>query len=260
MYGISKLSIIPVRLENSDKSEMVTQLLFGEIYSIIKEEERWLKVRLPGDGYEGWIDKFQHAKLSKEEFEKITIDKTFKTIEISQNVFFEKFNFPIVLGSSLPLYSRNASENFFYLEKEKWKTDLQPLEINGCKDFSFLKEICLKYLNAPYLWGGRSIFGIDCSGFTQQVFSFSGYNLKRDSSDQIKQGYKIDFPKRLPGDLAFFNNKDGKIIHVGILLDNDKIIHASSKVKINNLDEIGIWCNERKEYSHLLHSIKRILK
>jgi len=260
MYGIAKLSIIPVRLENSDKSEMVTQLLFGETYSIIKEDDRWLKVKLDSDGYEGWIDKFQHSKLSREEFEKNTINNTFKTIEISQNVFFDTFNFPVLIGSSLPLYNRNASEFFFYLENEKWKTNFQPLEIIDFKDFLFLKQICLKYLNAPYLWGGRSIFGIDCSGFTQQVFSLSGYELKRDSSEQVKQGDDINFLERLPGDLAFFNNKDGKIIHVGILLEKDQIIHASSKVKINNLDKTGIWCDERKKYSHFLHSIKRILK
>jgi cell wall-associated NlpC family hydrolase len=115
------------------------------------------------------------------------------------------------------------------------------------------------FLNTPYLWGGRTHFGIDCSGFTQAVFKLQGINLLRDASQQVDQGYAINLLQETKlGDLAFFENQEGNIVHVGILLNNEKIIHASGRVKIDFIDEKGIFSEELKRYTHKLKAIKRM--
>ena len=255
MYGIAKLSIIPLRRENADSSEMVSQLLFGETYEVLEEKEKWIKIKMFFDGYEGWMDKYQHSFISKEEYDWVNASKNFVITENFQKVYHHDILFFVVKGSKVPLYDGAK----FWLGNEEWQTGQGIYEIKEKRDYNFLKTEALKYLHAPYLWGGRVITGIDCSGFTQQVFYFSGYNLKRDSGEQVLQGREIEFNERKPGDLIFFQNKNNIIIHVGILMEEDNIIHASSKVRIDQLDNNGIWCLERKEHSHLFHSIRRVL-
>jgi len=123
-----------------------------------------------------------------------------------------------------------------------------------------LIPLALQYLNAPYLWGGKSILGIDCSGLVQVVFAMSGIQLNRDASEQVESGQAIDsLSETKPGDLAFFENSNGKIIHVGILLNSHQIIHASGWVKVEAIDSTGIVSAQTGEYTHKLRAIKRIV-
>jgi hypothetical protein len=123
-----------------------------------------------------------------------------------------------------------------------------------------LSTVAKKYLNAPYLWGGRTYWGIDCSGFSQIVYKIMGIPLPRDAKDQAKAGVDIISMRDIqPGDLAFFGNSEDNITHVGILLDMDTIIHASGKVRIDRFDETGIINKETGELTHNLVKIKRII-
>lgn len=256
--GICRLSIIPVRASDSDKSEMVTQLLFGDHYTILEESKngKWLKICIFFDGYEGWIDKKQHSLISEEFFFQINhLDYKICT-DVSAQIQFKKQVLHVVLGSILPI----ASNELFRMEDElQYSGRAKSLwEKTG---FKYFKEIALQYLNAPYLWGGKTPFGIDCSGFTQQVFKICGYKLPRDAYQQALVGKIVpDLDEAAPGDLAFFTNTEGRVYHVGIILEDNKIIHASGKVKIDLLDENGIYDVVNNIYSHPLSSLRRILK
>ncbi|MDQ3394152.1 MAG: C40 family peptidase [Bacteroidota bacterium] len=256
--GICRLSIVPVRSSDSDKSEMVTQLLFGDHYSVLEESEngKWLKIKIYYDDYEGWIDKKQHSFISEPFFYQINnLDYKICT-DVTAKILFKKQVIHVVLGSILPM----ASNELFRMEDE--------LQYSGGsksiwekRDYKFLKEVALQYLNTPYLWGGKSPFGIDCSGFSQKVFKICGYKLPRDAYQQALVGKIVpDIEDAAPGDLAFFTNTQGRVYHVGIILEDGNIIHASGKVKIEKIDENGIFDKENNVYSHPLSSLRRILK
>ncbi len=152
-------------------------------------------------------------------------------------------------GSSLSFLNGTTC----YIEKEKFEI------IGQIGQNESIDLVAKSFINAPYLWGGRTHFGIDCSGFTQVVFKLKGAQLKRDASLQAQQGALINsLSDALIGDLAFFKNADGKVTHVGMLLNREHIIHASGKVKIDTIDEKGIYSEELQRYTHNLHSIKRI--
>jgi gamma-D-glutamyl-L-lysine dipeptidyl-peptidase len=115
-------------------------------------------------------------------------------------------------------------------------------------------------LNSPYLWGGKTPFGIDCSGFTQMAYKLAGIKLRRDAWQQAEQGHTINLLEETePGDLAFFDNDEGNIVHVGIILRDHKIIHAAGKVRIDSIDHYGINNKELKKYTHKLRLIKRMV-
>jgi hypothetical protein len=254
MYGTCNLSVIPVRSEASDKSEMVSQLLFGESFQIIETRDSWLKVKMHYDDYTGWIDRKQVTNLNEEEFKKTSSSPTTATLDIVQIVIFNQSNIiPVVLGSTLP--------NYF---DKKFKIGSVDYVYDGnVRTFSFpdtskIIEHAYMYLNAPYLWGGRSPFGIDCSGYTQMVFKLCGIALQRDSNQQAQQGRAVNaLEEAKTGDLAFFANAEGKIVHTGIILPNNKIIHASGKVHVDRLDQQGIFNEETNKYTHGLKLIRR---
>jgi cell wall-associated NlpC family hydrolase len=138
--------------------------------------------------------------------------------------------------------------------------DFEGLRVSGVKPKDNLVKTAYQYLNSPYLWGGKTPFGIDCSGFTQMVYKLNGYKLLRDASQQSTQGEVLSFIEESePGDLAFFDNEEGKIIHVGIMLENNYIIHASGKVRIDRLDHLGIYNAEINRHTHRLRVIKKII-
>ena len=255
-FGVSRLSIIPVSSEGSYKAELVTQLFFGEHYEVIQttKDKKWLKIRIHFDQYEGWIDANQHHTITKEHFEYINRADFKITTDITTSILYNKNPLTIVMGSIIPI----SGSELFKME-EQFAFNGESKSIGQKRDAEFLKLTAQKYLNAPYQWGGKSPFGIDCSGFVQMVFKINGYRLQRDASQQAKQGKSVQFKDREPGDLAFFKNKGDKVSHVGIILSNDKIVHASGKVRIDHLHEEGILHVDSKIYTHTLASIRRII-
>lgn len=259
MYGICNLSIVPCRRSPSDRSEMVTQLLFGETFEIIEEQKKWVKIKNSFDNYISWIDKKQYQPLTQKTYNSIIKEPIYLSSDLVQTVIISSTDnaLPIVLGSQLPSLKGTA----FKIEEVLYEYDGPTVKAGTVKKIrATIIQNAYLYLNAPYLWGGRSPFGIDCSGFTQMVFKLSGINILRDASQQAKEGQAIDFiDEARPGDLAFFDNDAGKIIHVGILLGDGLIIHASGKVRVDKFDHYGIYNEEKKGYSHQLRIIKSLV-
>lgn len=258
-YGISILSIIPGRKEPSDAAEQVTQILFGEHYEVKETRKKWIRIKTALDKYECWIDKKQHhaiddkfaERLNKQKFIPVSLEMAGWVQQVSNNAII-----PIVLGSSLPFLENGE----FKIEKEVYKFEGQHQLKAEKKNTDALVQQALVYLNTPYLWGGRHPFGIDCSGLVQICYKTIGINLPRDAYQQAALGSSLSFIEESePGDLAFFDNEEGKIIHVGILLKDNYIIHASGRVRIDRIDHQGIYNNEMHDYSHRLRIIKRII-
>jgi hypothetical protein len=256
-FGVCRLSVVSVRKEPADQAEQVTQLLFGDHYEIVEKtkDKKWFKVQIHFDEYMGWIDARQHQPISPEYFQHINNAEFKITTDITASLLYNKSPLMILLGSIIPI----SSAELFKME-EQFAFNGEAKNLGQKRETEFLKTIARKYLNAPYLWGGKTPFGIDCSGFTQMVFKISGYKLFRDAWQQANQGKPVkNLEEGRSGDLAFFQNPEGKIIHTGILLSPDKIIHASGKVKIDYINEEGILNLETKIYSHQLAYLKRIL-
>lgn len=253
MFGICNLSIIPLRFEPRDSAEMVSQVLFGEHFEIIEIDKQWFKIRLQFDLYEGWIDSKQCQLIDEDAFNELSEQVPILTADLVNYVSNEQNDmFAIVLGSSL---------NFLFTES----LNIANLQFDGSKISAItLKEnivsTAFEYLHAPYLWGGKTPFGIDCSGFTQMVYKLCGYKLFRDASQQATQGESLSFIEESePGDLAFFDNQEGNIIHVGIIMKDNYIIHASGKVRIDRLDHQGIYNVDSQKHTHQLRVIKKII-
>lgn len=256
-FGVCRLSIVSVRKDPQDVSEQITQLLFGDHYEVVEKttDTKWLKIRIYFDQYIGWIDAKQHQPITKEYFNYINNSEYKITTDITSTLLFNKSQLTVLLGSIIPI----STAELFKME-EQFAFNGETKNLGQKREFDYLKTIAQKYLNAPYLWGGKSPFGIDCSGFTQVVFKIAGYHLLRDAWQQSTQGKPIGkISEAKPGDLAFFLNKDGKITHTGIFLGGDKIIHASGKVRIDTLTYEGIINQETKTLTHNLSHFRRIL-
>jgi hypothetical protein len=249
-YGICNLSVIPLRADANDRSEQVSQILFGETFEITEWKENWVKIITSFDNYPGWIGRLQFNMLGhlaykriKQEPPPITHRAVTQAWKITNNSILY-----LPMGSSLS-----------FLEGTTCRIGEEKFEIIGeIGETENMVVTATSFLNTPYLWGGRTHFGIDCSGFTQAVFRSQPVSLLRDASMQAEQGYDINLLQDVKlGDLAFFENQEGKIVHVGIMLNNEKIIHASGKVKIDTIDEKGIYSEDQKRYTHKLTTIKR---
>ena len=260
LFGVCNLALVPMRAEASDKSEMISQLLFGDHFEILIQQEKWVHIRTGFDDYEGWIDHLQYAEIDMAGYLALHNLDTLLAPSISHLITDLEANkqLNLLAGSNLPSF--NPDKKIFKINNVKYKIEsgyIKPAKRKFNKDILAISKF---YLNAPYLWGGRSIFGIDCSGFSQMVFKQFGIKLKRDACQQAEQGVVItSLMETNPGDLAFFNNKDGKITHVGILLNNHEIIHASGFVKIDRIDNEGIYNEQLKKYTHQLRIIKRYI-
>jgi cell wall-associated NlpC family hydrolase len=244
--AICCLTIIPVRANHDDASEIVTQLLFGETVTTIGIHNQWIKVRISHDSYEGWVDNKQLLKISKETFENFAEIKNRQ----QENILTLKTPWGeqrILQGS--PVLSSKKSFNID-LNEFTW-TEKNPTE--SIKD---AVKLALSYSNVPYLWGGRTLFGIDCSGFTQTIYHQLGVQLPRDASQQNLEGKKVAYNQQKSGDLAFFKSETtGNIHHVGIVLPDQQIIHAHGRIRIDSLNQTGIFNENKSYYSHKLISI-----
>lgn len=256
-FGICLLSCVPVRLKNSDKSEMVTQLLFGELFTILDATKNWLKIKITDDNYEGWIDKKQAAFLSEEEYQMLDRQpKSFCVDLVNLLEINNGLSQPILFGSTFP----NLSENTFKIKDVTYTfSGYNYLPEKGNPSKELLLENALAFIHTPYLWGGKTPFGIDCSGFTQVIYKSVGIKIPRDASQQINIGEKLYLlPEATPGDLLFFGKTEEHVSHVGILLSDEKVIHASGEVRIDKIDHFGIYNDELKDYTHRLISINKI--
>ena len=253
MFGICNLGIVPIRSEASDRSEMVSQLLFGDSFKIIETSPKWTKILTAFDTYEGWIDNKQFLEITEDQYHLLENSESVLNGELIDFISYETNQLmPIPLGSSLNFLDINEVNTVNFQFEGKKECGIKP------KD-NLLKTAFL-YLNAPYLWGGKTPFGIDCSGFTQMVYKLNGYTLLRDASQQAKQGEALSFIEESePGDLAFFDNDEGNIIHVGIMMENNYIIHASGKVRIDRIDHLGIYNVDTGRHTHKLRVIKKII-
>jgi len=253
--AINLLSVIPMRKEAAHRSEMVSQLLFGEFVEILHEDKDFMRVRCLYDDYEGWIQSNQLNLI-----EQLISTDTY-IVDWSQQVLVNGLKVHAPMCSPVYLSKEHLSQlgnhAIHYGQSDHhsfWGTQGK---VFTKENLEFVYE---KYLNTPYLWGGKSVFGTDCSGFVQQVFKMFGIQLWRDAYLQVEQGLTVaQIETAMLGDLAFFKNENGRIVHVGIVLEDNQIVHASGKVRIDTLDGLGILNNETGKRTHQLHSIKRML-
>ncbi|PIF02291.1 MAG: hypothetical protein CR996_00630 [Draconibacterium sp.] len=258
-YGISNLSIIPVRKEPSERSEMVTQILFGEHFELREQMVGWTNIKLEYDGYEGWID----SKMITPVNERFVRKTQKKPIAVTTDIISiipvnDEQNLMLVAGSTLPVWRPYLKR--FSIGKDHFIStgDVVYGTLSNPREMAI--QQALKYFNAPYLWGGRSPFGIDCSGLTQIIYKMIGIKLPRDASEQVKKGIPLSFVDEAePGDLAFFDDEEGNIVHVGIVWKRNKIIHASGKVRIDNVDQFGIFNVDTHRYTHKMRVMKKII-
>jgi len=271
-HGICTLPLIPLRSEPSERSEMISQIVFGELFEIIETNESWSQICLLSDNYTGWCTQKMLQFLPDAVFEKYNqeipvlttsvISPCFKLGDTQPQLFLpagSRLYFTEMETGRFPII-QNRTPDISKLEKTTWSIHPALISINeeySCDDIISTASL---FMNAPYLWGGKSIFGIDCSGFVQIVYSIHGYSLPRDARDQALCGETVaDITKSRSGDLAFFANTEGQIVHVGFLTVGQKILHASGNVHVDMVDSNGIYSESLGKYTHHLHSIKRIL-
>ena len=248
-YGICHLSIVPMRANPEDTSELVSQLLYGELFKIIDQRKKWVKIRCSADDYTGWIDRKQYTAITAEQY-----TQAFGSTPAYSGDLVDFVSTPagalksIVVGSSV----HNCSLLGDTFEGQTRQTTEQSPEM--------IIEQALMYLGTPYLWGGKTPFGIDCSGLSQMVYCLNGKSIPRDAKDQALLGDTLSFiEESTPGDLAFFDNAEGKITHVGLIMKENYILHAHGQVRIDRLDQTGIFNTDKNTHTHKLRVIKKIL-
>lgn len=253
MFGISHLAIVPLRLEPSDRSEMTSQVLFGDYFKVLEQTPNWSRIELAFDGYVGWIDNKQFRFITENQYN--TLKNTPCTLNGDLVEFVASAN---NLLAAIPL-----GADVSFLKDAGINTDgyvFEGLNVTGKKGRHDIIQTAYMYLNTPYLWGGKTPFGIDCSGMVQMVYKLNGHQMLRDASQQATMGESLSFIEESePGDLAFFDNEEGRIIHVGIILEDNHILHAHGKVRIDRLDHLGIYNVDTNRHTHKLRVIKKIL-
>lgn len=222
--GQCHITYIVMRAEPSGKSEMVSQLIFGETYRVLEDQGDWLRIETDFDHYQGWISAAQYVSLDE-------VNKPFKVQNDVSLFFNDRWT---SCGSELGRESPTSSE-------------------------SDLLTLAADFMNTPYLWGGRTFMGIDCSGFIQVLFKSQGIALPRDARDQVNKGVEIKFEDRHSLDVAFFANAQGFITHTGLLISTNEIIHAHGWVRTDAFDDKGIFNKDKNRYTHFLHSLRRLL-
>lgn len=257
-HVICPVSIVPVRNSSSNKSEMISQLLFGELAEVLETKGRqWVKVRCAWDNFVGWAAANQLKPVTPSEFERFGRDFAY-SLELFHTILAEDFCVPIVMGAQLPGFDGmrfKLEDHFFTFSGQA----VFPEHIE--QDTDFILKIARKYLHAPFLWGGRSPMGIDAPGLIQMVFKLAGMQMPREAEQQVYLGEAVDFLEQSrPGDIAFFENKAGRIAHCGIILPNREVLHAYGSVRIDAIDHFGIYNKKQARYTHRLRVVKRMLK
>lgn len=232
--GICTVSVAAIRAEQSHQSEMTSQILYGETVDILEKAAKFIKIKMHFDGYEGWVDVQQISEISEEYFQE-------RKTELVQN--------------TLQMYSTSQGVILLSIGSEVNSEKADPIFLKTEK----VSETAQKFFNVPYLWSGRSFFGIDCSGFVQLVYKVHGISLPREAHQQSEVGEVLSFVEESkPGDLAFFENVDGQISHVGMMLEDQNIIHAYGKVRIDSLDSTGIFNKELNKHTHKLRFLRSV--
>jgi hypothetical protein len=253
MFGICNLAIVPLRLEPTDRSEMTSQVLFGDHFKILEQTQNWSRIELAFDAYTGWIDNKQFRTVSEAGYNSLVA-----LPRVLNGDLIEYITTPNNLLTTIPL-----GADVTFLGNPELNTEsfvFEGLRATGTTTKQHLLQTAFLYLNTPYLWGGKTPFGIDCSGMVQMVYKINGYSMLRDASQQATLGEALSFIEESePGDLAFFDNDEGRIIHVGIIMEDNYIIHAHGKVRIDRLDHLGIYNVDINRHTHKLRVIKKIL-
>lgn len=246
-YAICNLGIVPIRLEPSHTSEMLSQLLYGESFKILEERGKWSRIRTSFDSCEAWVDNKQFVKITEDDFLKTLTEEPTLSADLIEFVSFGQQLIPVPLGSEInggKLLSHSHNGNL----------------TQGRKPKENLIETAFLYLNSPFLYGGKTPFGIDSSGLTQMVYKLNGCKLNRTASAQAMQGESLSFIEESePGDLAFFDNPEGIINHVGIMMEDNFIIHVDGNVRLDRIDHSGIYNADLRRHTHHLRVIKKIL-
>ena len=251
-YGIADLSIVPMRSEKSERSEMVSQILFGEVFEILEVDEKWVYVRMLHDRYEGWIDRKMYLEVTEEFIGKYKAEVSVLATEVFNIVVKDGDygNKLVVSGSVFPFFDATTKKMQIGGDTYTLVSKMKDVGIDSLRDL--IIGYALMYYNTPY--------GIDCSGLSQIVYRMAGIDLPRDASQQVTLGQNYSFlEEAMPGDLAFFGDETGAITHVGIIWEQNRIIHASGRVRVDKIDHQGIFNEDLKRYTHNLKVIKRIL-
>lgn len=240
------LSIIPLRSEASHRSEMLSQILFAELFEVLEEGQDFVKIKMCDTGYEGWIQNNQFTILeSVWPAANLLVDRN------GGVAVFNNQTVSLLHGTKLPGQQLNLGKDKYIIQSKLREVTLEDFDTE-------IQHLITDYINSPYLWGGRSRYGIDCSGFSQLIYAHFGVHIPRDAWQQAEKGTVVDFlAESKKGDLAFFDNEVGAITHVGILLNEQQIIHASGRVRIDKIDNEGIFNVDLQKYTHRLRIVKR---
>jgi len=256
VYAICPLTVVPVRLGPTHRSEMGSQLLFGELVEVLETKGRqWTKVHCLQDDYIGWSPSPKLRDLSPEEANLFSQHFAY-SLDVFHMLMGSDEALAITLGSRLPYFDGMrfalGNKDYTFSGQAVFPEDIK-------KGPAMVLKMARKLLNAPFLWGGRTIFGIDSSALVQLAFRIAGYDLPRLAEQQVNRGEIVDFiEKALPGDIAFFENNQGRINHAGIILPDAKIIHVHDKARIDAIDHFGIFNQQEGKYTHRLRVVKRI--